>query len=262
MITRCEMQSHLICVLVGLPASGKTSFANQVDVFPFRKVIFSYDELQLNEENYKTYRRKVQDQLERLIQDELLVETTESHSSTVVIVDDIMILRSMRYDIFKLARKFRLGFGQIFLNTDLQLCILRNRVRDVTDVTDDMIISQSKRLEVPGNSKSLMDKFVLEIKDNQFSNEIVLNFLEVAAKEPVPELKDPSRQATQSIVHQIDLVLRRHIGRIITQQSTAEAKSLLAHELNCRRQELLQDVRERNLVFEEPLEEDQVLNHL
>lgn len=247
----------MVCVLVGLPGSGKSTFARDVLLKPgFRKLIFSYDDIQFVEGiEYKMYRQKVRDRLERFIQDE---KDIDCDHPTVVLVDDIMIYRSMRYEIFSLARKWNLnGFCQIFLDTDLQTCILRNIERGSVEVTEEMIRNQVKRLEPPGKGNSQMDKFVLEIKDNSFNPEDVQRLIHDAVESGIPawNKKMDNPPVNQSAVHQIDIILRKHIGLRISKAEGAAAKRLLAEELNTRRNELLQDIRIKTLVFEEPFQE-------
>lgn len=240
----------LICVLIGLPGSGKSWFARNVVVNPFRKVVFSYDDIPLKEDNYKVYRRKVRDRLEILIQDEL-----ETPEPTVVIVDDIMILRSMRYEIFSMAGKKCAGFCQVYFKTDVETCVLRNSERgSSTDVTEEMIRDQHRRLEAPRLSGSVMDQHVMVVEDNRYDPDHVLWLLNEISQQKLSLLPDKKlhQPTDQSIVHKIDLILRKHISSCVADIESPEAKKVLAKEYNSRRKELLQDIRVKNLIFDEP----------
>lgn len=240
----------IICVLVGLPGSGKSSFARDIVLDSHRKIVFSYDAVERQGEGYKSFRRKAGDRLKSLIQDEL------QSDDLVVFVDDIMIYRSMRYEIYTLARSLNLnGFCIIYLNTDIECCVLRNAQRGSTDVTEDMIRDQYKRQEPPGQTKSMMDTIFLEIRDNNYQLEDVLALFQQAEQKGIPSAPLPNPPATQSDVHKIDLLLRKHIGSCIANESNAAAKRILAEELNSRRQDLLQDIRNGTLTFEEPFQE-------
>lgn len=244
-----------ICVLVGLPASGKSSFAREIILTPFHKIVYSFDDTKLQNDNYKVFRRRVQEQLFRIIQDEVEKETTDHK---VLIIDDVMTYRSMRYEIFRNARKLNsIGFCQIHLKTDLETCILRNRQRESSEVTEEMIRDQDRRLEPPGISNSLMDKFFLEIYNNKYDQEQIISLIDEAGRHPIPPASDKTAHSPsdQSIVHQIDLILRKQISLSISRVASAEQKKQLAEELNYRRQELLQDIRNKTVVFEEPFQE-------
>lgn len=244
----------VICVLVGLPGSGKSTFARNAIVDPFRKLVFSYDEVEIKDNNYKNFRMKARDRLEKLILD-------ESREQTVIIVDDIMTYRSMRYEIFCIARKHNSGFCQVYMNTKVDTCILRNIDRGSTEITAEMIKDQANRLEVPGSSNSLMDKFVMAVEDNRYDPEEFLQLIQNAGHE-LPSLleKSPSQPQDQSVVHKIDLILRKHIGTCISQAESPEAKRHLAQDMNSRRHELLKDIRNKNIIFNEPF--DDVINYL
>lgn len=252
----------IICVLVGVPGSGKSSFARSVDISPYRKIVFSYDDIEEQRDvDYKLYRKIVKDRLELLIQDEI-----ENQEPTVIIVDDIMILRSMRYEIFRIYRKLNLkGFCQIYFHTDLDVCIERNNSRHSSAITEHMIRSQWMRLERPGGGQSEIDKCALTIENNCYRSEDVVDLINMAATRiiPVQPIPKGSSATEQSTVHKIDIILRKHIGQCISDKITPEEKKLLAKELNERRHELLQDIRNKTVIFEDPLPADEdIINYL
>lgn len=232
-----------LCVLIGLPGSGKTTFAHAIDTSPFRKLIFSFDEFNFNERIYKDYRKGVKHRLELMINDEI-----DNSIPTAIIVDDIMIYESMRYEIYSLAIKYKLGYCLIYLRTDLELCILRNSQRTITEVTEDMIRKQNDKLEPPRINSQL----TLRIDNNFFNTEDVRELIEYAIENPLKPPPIKNLPQIQSNVHRIDLVLRKHIGLCISREETSSAKTKLAQELNNRRRELLADIRMKELHFEEP----------
>lgn len=183
-----------------------------------------------------------------------------SSGPTVIIVDDIMIYESMRYEIFLLSRMYKLGYCLIHLNTDVDLCVSRNCERESADVTEDMIRSQSVKIEEPRKNHSI-NRFSMEIRNNLFNPEEVLELFEKAFENPVMGIEEKdSVPNPQSDIHKIDLILRKHIGKCVSEEITSAGRSMLAKELNCRRQELLADIRAKALVFEDPFVD--VLNYL
>ena len=73
----------------------------------------------------------------------------------LIIVDDNMWYRSMRLDVFRIARDARTGFIQAFLDTPLEICLTRNAGRSGSArVPEDTIRSMEAVFEPPGASQS------------------------------------------------------------------------------------------------------------
>jgi hypothetical protein len=53
--------------------------------------------------------------------------------TTLIVVDDNLYYRSMRYTYCQLARKYRVGLMTIFLNCPVTLAVTRNRQRDPSE---------------------------------------------------------------------------------------------------------------------------------
>ncbi|XP_048584488.1 L-seryl-tRNA(Sec) kinase isoform X2 [Nematostella vectensis] len=113
----------------------------------------------------------------------------------VIILDDNMFYRGMRYEYYQLARKCGLGYAQLFIDCSIDSALQRNVSRS-NPVTMETIKTMTKR-------KAL----VLLIKN--------------AASHPVPPLPtedEPLKEKLQkanldSLLHQADKVLRRTISK-------------------------------------------------
>jgi tRNA uridine 5-carbamoylmethylation protein Kti12 len=60
-----------------------------------------------------------------------LSTTIEKGGYNVVIVDDIMFYRSMRRDVYRIAREHSCGYVSIFINISLEIALKRNASREL-----------------------------------------------------------------------------------------------------------------------------------
>lgn len=123
-------KKFIVC-LAGLPASGKTTFANKlkfllenrlekstvkiIDPDKIRKNLspknFNYrDEPKVREENVRAIERELQNDF-------------------IVISDDLNYYSSMRHDVKKIAEKFDISFFIIHIATPLEVCLKWNEIR-------------------------------------------------------------------------------------------------------------------------------------
>jgi len=139
------MKVCLVC-LIGLPASGKTTFAKAlcsclcdkfiVEHFEYDKVVEWKSEVTWREERSKILKKV-----------SLLIESSLGHSNDlVVILDDNMYYRSMRYEFYKLARKYCVCYGQVYFKVDLERAILIDSKRKEGRVGEEVIVKMSNKL--------------------------------------------------------------------------------------------------------------------
>ncbi|KAL9983574.1 hypothetical protein ACROYT_G005769 [Oculina patagonica] len=148
-------------------------------------------------------------------------------SSHVILVDDNMFYHSMRYEYVQLARKYRAGFAEVFLNCPLEIAEKRNSLRSHPVVPNTMRNMFSK-MEPPEAEKFPWEQYNLVIKAEEKPNieimDSVIHLTIEALKHPVlqnvedVEEKEKSRAACiTSIVYQADQVLRKYIAKVITE---------------------------------------------
>ncbi|OXB82573.1 UNVERIFIED_CONTAM: hypothetical protein H355_005828 [Colinus virginianus] len=77
-----------------------------------------------------------------------------------LVLDDNFYYRSMRYEVFQLARKYSLGFCQLFLECPLELCLHRNRLRD-RPVPEETVRRMAQRMEAPEPEKNPWERHSL-----------------------------------------------------------------------------------------------------
>ena len=186
----------------------------------------------------------------------------------VVVVDDNMFYRSMRYEYYQLARKTSLGFAQIYLHCPLKLALCRNAERPA-QVNEDTIIKMSNRIEKPDPEKFSWEKFSVTITSTSPQSydtwETIIKLLENAAVTPVPALKisddmqkEKDRTITmKSIIHQADQVIRKLIStkleELKVQKNPSDILKQEASSLNQRRKRAME------LIKKEPR---QIIHHV
>uniref|UniRef100_A0A672TTF8 Phosphoseryl-tRNA kinase n=1 Tax=Strigops habroptila TaxID=2489341 RepID=A0A672TTF8_STRHB len=158
-----------------------------------------------------------------------------------IILDDNFYYQSMRYEVFQLARKYSLSYCQIFLESPLECCLQRNRLRS-HPLPDQTIHLMASKIEMPDLKKNAWEQNSLILKSSDCpleENEQIINLLAAALENPVKQNEENTEQkeadraiCAASAVHQADQTCRRLIS-----QAMKEARGKcslfwgLAHEV-------------------------------
>ncbi|XP_078291049.1 L-seryl-tRNA(Sec) kinase isoform X2 [Panthera onca] len=188
----------------------------------------------------------------------LLTKTAVSRP-LFLILDDNFYYQSMRYEVYQLARKYSLGFCQLFLDCSLETCLQRNGQRPQA-LPAETIHLMGRKLEKPNPEKNAWEHNSLTIESSECSSEASLKLTDLlltALENPVKYIEDNVEQkeadrivCSTNLLHQADQMLRR-----IVSQTMKEAKEervlpfnlkLLAEELNKLKAEFLEDLRQGN----------------
>ncbi|NXU34260.1 PSTK kinase, partial [Drymodes brunneopygia] len=185
----------------------------------------------------------------------------------LLLLDDNFYYQSMRYEVYQLARKYSLGFCQLFLECPLECCLQRNRLRS-DPVPEHTIQLMARKIEMPDLRKNAWEQhsLVLSSSDLCFPSEQILNLLATALENPeMPNEEDTEQKeaaraiCAASAVHQADQACRRVISQAMQDAKgknvlPSEMKSL-AEELNKLKAEFLEDVRQGktlNIQYSDP----------
>ncbi|XP_060090637.1 L-seryl-tRNA(Sec) kinase [Heteronotia binoei] len=174
---------------------------------------------------------------------------------TYFILDDNFYYRSMRYEVYQLARKYSLGFCQLFLDCQVEACIQRNCQR-TQPLPEETIHAMAQKLEVPNPEKYTWEQYSVILKSTEYSledNLKVLNLLSVTLENPVKQLEDNTEfkevdraLCAASVLHQADQAVRRIVSQTMKNAKDnlipSEMKSL-AQELNQLKVGFLEDLR-------------------
>ncbi|KAJ7416473.1 hypothetical protein BTVI_35729 [Pitangus sulphuratus] len=174
-----------------------------------------------------------------------------------LLLDDNFYYRSMRYEVYQLARKYSLGFCQLFLDCPLECCLQRNRLRS-DPVPEQTILLMARKIEMPDLKKNAWEQHSLILSSSDCiseNNEQIMNLLATALENPArPNEEDTEQKDTDraicaaSAVHQADQACRRVISQAMKDARDknvlpSEMKSL-AEELNKLKAEFLDDLRQ------------------
>ncbi|XP_066457252.1 L-seryl-tRNA(Sec) kinase isoform X1 [Eleutherodactylus coqui] len=179
-------------------------------------------------------------------------------SPVYFILDDNFYYQSMRYEVFQLARKYSLGFCQLYVHCPVDCCVLRNAARS-NPVMDTTIILMDSKLEKPNPEKNTWEKDSLlvdgstGISMDEFSTKIT-NLMTKTLENPVKPMEDDSEEKERdrdicaaSVLHQADQTLRRLISETMqTMKGLLSAKDIkqLAQELQQAKCKALDRLRE------------------
>ncbi|KFU89948.1 L-seryl-tRNA(Sec) kinase, partial [Chaetura pelagica] len=174
-----------------------------------------------------------------------------------LILDDNFYYRSMRYEVYQLARKYSLSFCQVFLECPLECCLQRNRLRS-HPLPDETIELMATKIEVPDAKKNPWERNSLILKSSGCTSEDdeqIISLLATALENPVKQNEEDTEQkeadraiCAASAVHQADQTCRRLISQAMRDARDknllpSEMKSL-AEELNKLKVEFLEDLRQ------------------
>jgi len=186
-------------------------------------------------------------------------EMESKDSLHIIFVDDNMYYKSMRYSYYQLARRYRAGFVQIYIDCPLEECLLRNQMRQTVSnieskkiVTSQVITGMKEKFEVPNPQENRWQSHFICIsctdgKDVRFPYEEVMGFWNDALPndEPLRMEQESSREINlSSLKHQFDLKGRKIINNFISKFKSSEnfdpvSAQKMGKEMSTKRQEII-----------------------
>ncbi|KAM3912600.1 L-seryl-tRNA(Sec) kinase [Leptodactylus fuscus] len=179
-------------------------------------------------------------------------------SPVCFILDDNFYYQSMRYEVFQLARKYSLGFCQLYLHCPIDSCLQRNNKRQ-NRVTNRTMILMDSKLEKPNPEKNTWEKDSLMVDSSdvinmdEFSSRIT-SLISQVLENPVLPVEDDSEERERdrdvcaaNVIHQADQNLRRLISETMqTVKGLVSAKDIkqIAQELQQAKSKALERLRQ------------------
>uniref|UniRef100_A0A8D0BL59 Phosphoseryl-tRNA kinase n=1 Tax=Salvator merianae TaxID=96440 RepID=A0A8D0BL59_SALMN len=174
------------------------------------------------------------------------------------ILDDNFYYRSMRYEVYQLARQYNLGFCQLFLDCQTEVCLERNCQRN-QPLPEEIIYAMLQKIEAPNPEKYTWEQNSLILNGAELSledNLQVFDLLSTALENPVKrleenlELKEMDRTiCATSVLHQADQTIRQAVSQAMKNAKgsnlSPSAMKNLAEELSKLKLEFLEDLRHK-----------------
>uniref|UniRef100_A0A4W5L2H0 Phosphoseryl-tRNA kinase n=1 Tax=Hucho hucho TaxID=62062 RepID=A0A4W5L2H0_9TELE len=124
----------------------------------------------------------------------------------VILLDDNFYYPSMRYEVYRLARKHSVGFCQVYVHCPVESCVRRNQLRP-RPLPSDVIVEMAKRMEPPNPQRNPWEQnsVTLDSKDH-FTIEYIQRLVKVistALDNPLSPVQDNTEQKVCSVKHQL-----------------------------------------------------------
>jgi L-seryl-tRNA(Sec) kinase len=227
-----------------------------IEHFTDIKVIpVSYDEevdWTQTETKWRDKRKAVLCRVENIIKE-------ECESSRLIILDDNMYYRSMRYEYYQLARGHKCSYCQVLVEASMENVTRRNASR-LDPVPGDVIQRMSDKLERPEPEKYSWEKYSLVLStDSPYPlsdlEALVAKALAEPAKPIVEELKP--QEEPPSMLHLVDLALRKAVGDQLKHGiELGLDMQVLTSKLSIRRSNIVKDIKQGSIVLP-PFEQGQ-----
>jgi O-phosphoseryl-tRNA(Sec) kinase len=271
---------------MGLPASGKSTFSKQLcEKLPksdIQTILVSYDEIipldrqrQLANNTdslvWKSERKAILENVECLLSGAKVSSSSlcstaidRTEKQVLIIIDDNNYYSSMRYEYYQLARKFEIGFCQLYFDVPVDGALKRNSERTgETKISDEVITKMAGKLEPPNPHSNVWEQFSFQLPMMQdgFDGptlEMCNTVINLALSNPVKPIEDKTEErelsrakCTASVVHQADKSLRKMVSTKIKDVKAASVELPTSKEelqtkatlLNSVKDELLEDLK-------------------
>ena len=162
-----QLRKSDIILLCGLPGSGKSHFARKYFKKTGRKRInrkeirkYLYEMFSFNDEWKEEYFCDNQEILVKYIEKKILEHLLFNNEK--VLIDNISVSEKSRVDYINMAAKMKKSISAVYINTDMAVCMERNRTRDKSDaVPESLIANLSARAVFPEKREGFSEVAVI-----------------------------------------------------------------------------------------------------
>lgn len=227
----------------------------------------------LEQTNWKTARRDVYLKVEQLVDClksgsletgvidffTLSNNVIKKETQHVILLDDNFYYRSMRYEYFQLARKYSIGFCELYVECSADVAVRQNLQRD-GQVPSEVIEAMKVKLEPPLPDEHSWESTSCTLQTTAFPDfSCIWDMILQCLKTPVLPLVDRSSEIAEarmlcssSVAHQADIYLRSIVGQVIKERRhgsnvTPRELSEFSRKVNDGRQAILAAVRDGSL---------------
>ena len=231
---------HFIVLLCGIPGSGKSSFANflksrsdcyfglDCTVLCFDDDFLpNHDEIISTQRSYSQGREKALKSLKELCLSDSKIR--------LIVVDDNMYYRSMRKEVYKIARDCKCLFTQVFFEISVEAALERNRMRE-NPVPEDAVRGMAEKLEPPA-AKTGWDQAIAFSSNEEVAAVLAKKWKEHPTLKPKASMEKDSNNnnVKEKGAHELDMLLRKEVGTILSRVSGKPPESLVKSLAELRR---------------------------
>uniref|UniRef100_A0A1B6EWK7 Phosphoseryl-tRNA kinase n=1 Tax=Cuerna arida TaxID=1464854 RepID=A0A1B6EWK7_9HEMI len=292
----CSQSKVCLILLVGIPGSGKSFFRafledyvranNKTELGLTRICSVCYDNYSsvrnpsqlCNGNKWKNERLRIMKDVQNictllkqndckkineLFPNVILNGSEENPDCSLIVIDDNMFYRSMRYEYFKLGKAINLSFCQIFFDISLEEALKCNEQRHINSKIPDVVIkTMFSKIEHPQPGRYLWEVNSVSVSSHaDFQDKNIFNSVITCIKHAIANplkvidmnsIKEEAQRITKSnALHQIDNVLKQLVGLCIKQklQENAEKSQLISQHFSDKRLNILQLIKEKNIIL-------------
>ncbi len=213
-----EKTKTFLVALCGLPASGKSTFAHALAVEldgreSLKAMVIASDTVRAEMPALsRTFFPEVENAVRRLT---LARARDALKEGFPVIFDDLNYYRSMRRQLYTMARDLRVPYFAVHLATDEAQCVALNAARGKT-VPDEVIITDAVRFDPPGElpwDAAFLTTDALSVTDEVVAG-VVTGMME-KAHQFIPPLDEPGTGPIEKTRREeLDILSRRAMGEL------------------------------------------------
>jgi tRNA uridine 5-carbamoylmethylation protein Kti12 len=265
-----------ICLLMGLPASGKSTLARSLqataslaDGMHVVHIEFDdvYEEMSKGGDSFSPVlwhqaREACYERIRHLA-------LSPSHMRQLILVDDNMHLRSMRRRCFRIARDCQAAFMIIHFRASLSMSLARNSERiSCNKVREVSIQTMASSVEEPNDVEHKWEGPILTLyppeAHQQGNEDRILSWISEHWRcvPPLIEDRKPRCQSYESLIHILDIETRKIVSLAVEEASDGKAKGQLALKLNTMRREALSKARDQLAYTDDALDAEAFVDEL
>lgn len=172
----------------------------------------------------------------------------------IILVEDNLYYKSMRYEWVKMCRRRSLALGAINCSSSLDQCLLRNSSRCHDDLIPEEIIRRMHQLFEPATNEEFYGHLIItdSLVDVGLSINMILSALDSPLEAPDnnEQQRESDRERTSvNVIHQLDQLMRKVIKDILC--NGCPGKRDAAKTLSNRKYTILCEVKQGKLILPE-----------
>ncbi|MHA1380016.1 MAG: AAA family ATPase [Candidatus Helarchaeota archaeon] len=243
------MALQFLLVFIGIPSVGKTTFAKKLakkfKEEGYQIIIIGSDDIR---NMIPDYNEDFDPKLEPIIREmtQNLIKTGLKHGFNVI-NDDLNYYKSMRHDLFEIAKENNCLFFLIYFKIPLEIALKRNEKRGLP-IPNSVIKNIYEKLDDPGEYSWDEPIFTFESLNFIEPNEINKLFSKITSA--VDDLKQNKKLKTKSKSgkpESLDKITRSLIHELVSKQNHKR----FSKELSLLRKKILIKAKEENLSLEQ-----------